>query len=295
MNDDSNPTPDIAPRAWTDFRRTELPGLGKSVLRLGLAGNYGVAEADVEHAAERGVDYWVWTPRFKQVTPALRRILAQDRERHVVAMLGVAYTVGMIRRGVDKALRSLGTDYLDIYELSWMGRMSFFSPGIQDALRELRDEGKIRLLGTSIHDRVRAGELARDSILDLFMIRYNAAHPGAERDIFPHLHHRNPAVVAYTATSWRQLLKPLRGIEMPPWPGEVPAGEIVPPPLTAPLCYRFCLGSPHIHVTLTGPADRAQLDRNLDALDQGPLSEAEERWVRDYGRQVHDKKRIPFM
>ena len=35
------------------------------------------------------------------------------------------------------------------------------------------------------------------------MIRYNAAHPGAERDIFPHLEARRPAVVAYTATSWR--------------------------------------------------------------------------------------------
>ena len=38
------------------------------------------------------------------------------------------------------------------------------------------------------------------------MIRYNAAHPGAEQDVFPHLAARQPAVVAYTATSWRKLL-----------------------------------------------------------------------------------------
>ncbi len=54
---------------------------------------------------------------------------------------------------------------------------------------------------------MRAGQLAEESPLDLFMIRYNAAHPGAERDIFPHLARRQPAVVAYTATSWRKLLK----------------------------------------------------------------------------------------
>ncbi len=42
-------------------------------------------------------------------------------------------------------------------------------------------------------------------------------------------------LVSYTATSWRQLLKPVKGLEMPPWPGADPA----PPPLTAALCYRF--------------------------------------------------------
>jgi hypothetical protein len=42
-------------------------------------------------------------------------------------------------------------------------------------------------IGTSIHDRKRAGQLALDSELDLLMIRYNAKHTGAEADIFPHL------------------------------------------------------------------------------------------------------------
>ena len=56
-------------------------------------------------------------------------------------------------------------------------------------------------------DRKRAGKLAEDSPLDMFMVRYNAAHTGAEQDIFPHLAKRKPALVAYTATRWRGLLK----------------------------------------------------------------------------------------
>ncbi|MBL4846571.1 MAG: hypothetical protein JKY65_13680 [Planctomycetes bacterium] len=70
-----------------------------------------------------------------------------------------------------------------------------------------------------------------------------------------------------TATSWRQLLKPIRGLEMPPWPG---SDGSQPPPMTAGLCYRFCLTSPHVHVVLTGPASREQLDENLAALEAGP-------------------------
>ncbi len=265
----------------TDFSHVELPHLGTRVLRLGVAGNYGLEAADVEYAAERGVNYWVWTPRFRKITPALRALLAADRDRHVVAMMGTAFTAGMARRAVDKALSMLGTDHLDVFQLSWLGRGSFFSQGIQDVLLGLRDSGKVRVLGCSIHDRVRAGELARESILDAFMIRYNAKHPGAEQDIFPHLAVRDPLLVSYTATSWRQLLKPVAGIE---------GG-----PLTAAECYRFVLSSPHVHVTLTGPADRAQLDENLAALETGPLSPEEDARIREYGRQVKAKKKIPFM
>jgi aryl-alcohol dehydrogenase-like predicted oxidoreductase len=275
------------------FTHTDLPRLGKRVLRLGVAGNYGLQTADIHHAAERGVGFWLWTPRFKAVTPALREILARDRESHVVATLNMVLTRGMIRRSVEKSLRALGTDYLDVCLLGWLGRMSFLTNGVQDTLRALQDEGKIRLAGTSIHDRQRAGRLARDSMLDAFMLRYNAKHPGAEQDVFPSLDARKPLVISYTATSWGQLLRPVRGLEMPPWPGSVP--PVPPPPLTAGLCYRFCLTSPHVHVALTGPKNRAQLDENLDALEAGPLSADEEAWIRAYGRQVKARKKLPYV
>jgi len=279
-------------RTGDDFRRTTLPQLDKEVLRLGLASNFGLTAEDQLYAAERGVNYWVWSPRYKTATAALRELFQQDRERYVVAMMGAAFVKGGVRRDVEKALRLLGTDYLDVFQLSWLGRTSRFSPAIQEALQEVKQEGLVRAVGTSIHDRVRAGKLAEDSVLDQLMIRYNAKHPGAEQDIFPHLHHRNPNVISYTATSWRQLLKPVKGIDMPPWPGEDPGAAL--PPLTAALCYRFVLSSPHLHVALSGPANRAQLDENLAVLDQGPLSDEEEAWVREYGRQVKAKKKSFF-
>jgi len=277
-----------------DFRYVDLPHIGKRVLRLGVAGNYGLQSADVHHAVERGVGLWVWSPRFKAVTPVLREILPRDREQHVVAVLGMGYTAGMVRKGVENALRILGVEQIDIYLLGWLGRGSRFSPKIQDTLVDLKSEGKIRVAGTSIHDRQRAGRLARDSVLEAFMLRYNAKHPGAEQDVFPHLNVRNPVVISYTATSWRQLLRPIKGIEMLPWPGDA-TGSSTPPPLTPELCYRFCLSNPHVHVTLTGPRNRLQLDENLTALEAGPLSSEEESWVREYGRNVKKRKKLPYL
>ena len=275
-----------------EFTHVTLPSVGKRVMRMGLAGNYGVGPADVRHAAERGMNFWLWTPRFKKVTDVLCGLLKQDRDAHVVSILDSAVFDGGPRRGVEKALKALGTDYIDIYKLGWLGRTSRLSPGIHDTLVKLREEGKIRSFGCSIHDRPRAGRLASESALDTLMIRYNAKHPGAETDIFPHLGESKINVICYTATAWGQLLKPIADHGMRPWPGQDNADT---PPLTGPLCYRFCLTNPNVHVVLTGPKNRAQLDENLDGLTDGPLSEEELQWVRDYGAVVKNKHKRDYV
>lgn len=269
----------------TDFTHVTLPTLNKRVLRLGLAGNYGIDSKGVEAAAERGVNFWLWSPRFSKVTEPLKRLLSQDRDKHVVCQIGNAVFAGGPNKDVDKAQKLLGIDHVDIYLLGWLGRASRFSEAIQKTMGQLKASGAAKSIGCSIHDRPRAAGLVKDSILDTFMLRYNAKHPGNEVDVFPHLSARNPNVITYTSTSWKQLLKPIKGLEMPPWPGETSG----PPPLTAAECYRFALSSPHVHVTLTGPATATQLEANMAALEAGPLSEAEMSWVREYGQQVRAK------
>jgi len=275
-----------------NFAFTHLPKIEKEVFRMGIAGNYGIDSEDIRYAAEQGGNYWVYGASFKRVTDGIKEVIREDREKHVVAFLGWGISGWQVRRSVEKALRKLDTDYLDVFKLGWLGRTSAYSRGIVETLLRLKEEGKIRVIGTSIHDRQRAGRLALDSEIDLFMIRYNAKHPGAEEDIFPHLAKRNPAVVSYTALAWGQLIKPLKGIEMPPWPGE---GKLDVPPLTPELCYRFVLSSPHVHLVLTGPKSRAQLEGNLRAVQQAALSPEELDWVRQYGRLVKSKKRLNYV
>jgi aryl-alcohol dehydrogenase-like predicted oxidoreductase len=257
------------------FLQRFIPGLGRDVFRLGLACNYGLDAAGFDRAIERGVRYVLWTKlKTGHLRESLRRALHAKREEMVVATgPSLGYFGGNVRRRAENLLRELGTEYLDVFQLFWLGVGSAWTDSTIDALVKLKDEGKVRSIGISIHDRVRAGRLVADSPLDLFMIRYNAAHPGAERDIFPHLDARKPAIVAYTATSWRNLLKAPRG-----WTG---------PTMTAGDCYRFCLSSPHVDLTLTGPKTWAQLDETLTALEKGPLSAEEERWMRAYGQAVH--------
>jgi aryl-alcohol dehydrogenase-like predicted oxidoreductase len=254
--------------------RTPAAFGGKKVFRLGLAANYGIDEDGVRAAMDRGVNLFLWTAKRKGIERPVRE--AMKGRRDDVAVVGFA-TIGYfgwgVRRGAESVLRSLGTDYLDVLLLGWLGVGSAFTSATERELVALRESGKVRAIGVSIHDRARAGKLAESSPLDLLMIRYNAAHPGAERDIFPHVQGQKPSILAYTATAWRKLLRRPGG-----WDGPV---------MTAGDCYRFQLSSPHVDVALTGPSSRAELEENLAAVARGPLSEDEQQWMRKFGHAVH--------
>ncbi len=256
------------------FLHREVPALGRRLHRLGLATDKGISPTDLRGALDTGIQYVFWTPRQRKMAPPLREALKQDRERYVIATGPTfGYFASSLKAACEDALTQLGTDYLDIFQVFWLGKTSAWTESVQGELLRLKEEGKVRAVGVSIHDRERAGMLARESTLDLLMVRYNAAHPGAERDIFPHLAARNPALIAYTATRWGRLLKAPRG-----WTGRVP---------TAADCYRFCLSSPHVDVTLCGPRSLKELQEDLRGLEQGPMEGEEMAWMREFGRVVH--------
>jgi aryl-alcohol dehydrogenase-like predicted oxidoreductase len=258
-----------------DFLHRDVPGFRKRMFRLGLATNYGVDGTDLEWALEQGVNYVFWTPNARKVRTSLKAALKRNRESIVLATgPTIGFFGGSIRGACERTLRKLGTDYIDVFELFWLGRTSAWTESTVDALVSLRESGMVRAIGASMHDRKRAGKLAEDSPLDMLMIRYNAAHPGAEQDIFPYLAKRRPAIVTYTATRWGGLLKRPKG-----WNGPV---------MNAVDCYRFCLSNPHVDLVLTGPKTGQQLRENLEGLrGKGALSEQEMRWIREFGQVVH--------
>ena len=114
--------------------------------------------------------------------------------------------------------------------------------------------------------------------VDVLHVRYNAVHPGAERDIFPKLPapEVRPGIVTFTATCWGDLMKP----------DKVPAGEKIP---SAGDCYRFNLTNPAVDLCLTGPRSASDLTAALDALDKGPMTPEEMDWMRRVGQAKYFK------
>jgi aryl-alcohol dehydrogenase-like predicted oxidoreductase len=248
--------------------------LGKTVHRYGISASYGLPEAGVREAIDLGANYIFWSPVKKFLKTVIKDVVMKDRERFLLAtgpILG--YFAGSVRRATEKALRASGSDYLDVVQVFYAGKMSFLTRSVVGELVKLREEGKARAIGVSIHDRKRAAKLAAEGPLDFFMIRYNAAHPGAEVDIFPHLPAKKPVIAAYTATCWNKLLRPPKG-----WSG---------PAASPGDCYRFCLTNPNVDLVVSAPKTAAQMRENMQALTLGPLRDEEMARMRALGRAVH--------
>jgi aryl-alcohol dehydrogenase-like predicted oxidoreductase len=264
------------------FGTTVLGRTGVRVGRIGVAASYGVPADAVERAFEHGVNYFYWGSRRTEAFGEALRHLAPLRERFVLVVQSYSRAAGLIGWSVERALKALRFDYADILLLGMWNKE--LPPRIVDAARRVKERGLVRFLAVSTHARKRVLIIAAGRDFDVVHLRYNAAHPGAEQDIFPHLSGENrPGLVAFTATSWGQLAgKPAflrRGRPLS-------AGEKVP---SGTDCYRFVLTRPELDVCMAGPANAAQMDQALEALRLGPMTEDELAWMRRVGRAVSGK------
>lgn len=264
-----------------DFRKHVLLGqTGLMVSRLGIASGFGIPAVSIEKAFhEHNLNYFYLSfPNRGRIKTALGNLLPKYRDKLVIVTPYFPVDKGLfLRRSVEGWLRRLNIDTLDCIILQGVRKPS--NRLFERALK-LKDEGKVRFIGISSHNRPFFGRIARGELdlpVDLFQLRYNVVHRGAEQDIFPHLAPESrPGTVVFTATCWR---KPLQAGNMPP-------GE---KPLTAADCYRFVLSNPNVDVCITGPANERQLEENLSALDLGPLSDEEMARVKRIGDYIYRK------
>jgi aryl-alcohol dehydrogenase-like predicted oxidoreductase len=263
------------------FLISPLGRTGRTVFRLGLSASYRPGTRTVERALDEGINFFFAYGFDTHMTRVLRDLPPDRRERCVIATGAYNWIVWRqdLLKALEKRLRQLRTDYIDVFHFLGVMKPSQITARVWDQLSALREDPRVRAISISCHDRKFAGHLASDGSLDCLMIRYNAAHRGAEVDIFPHLAVRDPGLISYTATRWTYLLRRTKG-----WPQDGP----IP---TAGQCYRFVLTNPHVDVCLTGPRSERELMENLAAVRQGPLSEEEMAFMRAYGDAVHRNAR----
>ena len=245
---------------------------GLTVSRLAVGSSYGVGDADLERAYERGLNFMFYgLRRTAPFARGVRALVRAHRDELVLAIQSYSRSALLMRASAELALRKLGVDYVDLLGLGWWNDVP--PRRILDAALALQAAGKVRHLLISSHHRPTFQRLMADPSYGGIMVRYSAAHPGAEQEVFPLLAAPRPGVLAFTATRWKTLLDPKL----------IPPGERVP---TATDCYRFVLSYPDVDVSLTGPRDGAELDGAMEALDRGPMDTEELAWMRRVGAVV---------
>ena len=263
------------------FTHTVLSKVDKPVCRLGLSATYRPGKKIVHRALDAGINVFFGYGFDTNLTKVMRDVLRKDREKYVVITGAYNLLVGHfnLERTLEKRLRQFGTDYIDAFLYLGVMKEKQFPERIRERFYRMKESGKVRAIGLSCHDRGFAGRLCAEGAIDVLMMRYNAAHPGAERDIFPHIQSHQPGIVSYTATRWGFLLRRPKS-----WPknGRIP---------TAPECYRFVLSNPNVQVCLTAPRNAIEFEQNLTALEAGPLHEEDMTFMREFGKVVHHSKK----
>jgi aryl-alcohol dehydrogenase-like predicted oxidoreductase len=260
---------------------------GKPVCRLGLAsrGQTSLTTDDVRYALRRGINFCNWpghadTPGGPDAMSEVVSWLGAERDSVVVCVQFGARTSDEASEELRSVLAGLHSDYVDVLTLYYVEQLAEWEElsapgGVVDYLRAAKKDGVVRRIGVTSHQRPLAARMAQSGLLDVLMIRYNAAHRGAERDVFPVTDALGMPVIAYTATRWGALMQPTP---------DDPPGFVAPP---ASAWYRFVLQAPSVAVTLAAPANRAELEEALRVLRAtGPLDAAEYEELSAHGARV---------
>ncbi|MHC4470941.1 MAG: aldo-keto reductase family protein [Planctomycetota bacterium] len=258
------------------FAPRTLGSTGLTVGPLGLGSSFGIGGEDVEWAFDRGCNYLYWgSLRRRGFGRALRHLLATRRDDVVLVLQSYMRWGAAVRLSFERGLRRLRADHADVLLLGMWNKP--VSPAVLETALRLREQGKVRFVAVSTHQRSVAGRHLAGELdgADVLHVRYNAAHRGAEQDVFPHgpaERDARPGMVCFTATRWGSLLKPIPGMTRTPTAGD---------------CYRFVLSRPEVDVCLAGPRDRADLEAALDAISRGPMDEEELAFMREVGDAVY--------
>jgi predicted aldo/keto reductase-like oxidoreductase len=249
------------------------------VSRIGISSSYGADQAVYEEAFDRGCTYFTWGTFIKGRSASFKKFIqgvtsSGNRERLSIGLLSYSHSSFLGDIFLQSALKNLGVEYLDGLLLGYYSNRP--PQRILDWAMEAKEKGLVRAVGITTHNRDLVPRLAAENILDYFHIRYNAAHRGAEQDIFEKINPMSVGLVSFTATCWGKLMEQKK----------MPAGVMSP---TAGDCYRFVLAREEIDCCMMGVKNLAMLRQNLAELEKGPMTLDELSRMREIGDRIYGR------
>jgi diketogulonate reductase-like aldo/keto reductase len=189
-----------------------IPALGLGTWRMGEAGSRG---ADIVNALRLGIDLGMTLIDTAEMygeggaEEVVGKAIAGQRSG--VFLVSKVYPHNATRQGVvaacERSLRRLGTDYLDLYLLHWIGDVPF-----QETLAgfdDLQRAGKIRQHGVSnfdTEDMVAWAKLPGGKSAATDQVIYNLSRRGVEWELLPWCRKHHIPVMAYSPVDQGSLL-----------------------------------------------------------------------------------------
>jgi aryl-alcohol dehydrogenase-like predicted oxidoreductase len=202
-----------------------------------------------------------------------------------------SYPPDYIFEYVDKSLKNVGVDVLDLIQFHTWEDIWLNDDRLPRAIEKLRASGKVRAVGISLNRWEPANGIraVRAGLVDAVQVIYNIFDQNPEDELFPACREKNVAVIArvpfdegsltgtltldskWPANDWRSTyfvpenLKAsvVRADALKPF---VPAGSTLPE-----MALRFILNNPDVSTIIPGMRKLRNVEANLAASDKGLL------------------------
>ncbi len=288
-----------------EFTTLGRTGLKVSVMGVGCGGPSKVGKATgktteesvalIRHALDNGINIIDTSELYRTERIVGEAIKGYDRESIIISTKKSVWrslTPKNVEKSFDKSLKSLGTDYIDIYHLHAVLPEDYekvISETIPP-LKNLRDEGKIRFIGITERfdidfQHVMLQKALKDDYWDVMMVGFNILNQCARELIFPETTKKNigtlvmfPVRLALSRPErLRQIIDEL--IEKDEFdPSDIdmnnPLGFLIHEGGAINLvdaAYRFCKYEPGADVILSGTGDIEHLKANIDSFSRTQL------------------------
>jgi aryl-alcohol dehydrogenase-like predicted oxidoreductase len=245
----------------------------------------------------------------------LGKALKSVPREHVVvctkAPFGISNAQSTPERAIeslDRSLRELGTDYIDVYQLHGVAPHAYehMREAIAPALLREKEKGKFRHLGITETapgdpDHQMVQRAAKDGVWDVAMIAFHMMHQNARPAVFPLTQeHRVGTLLMFAVRNIfsrpERLAATLRELaDTGELPRELakdpdPLGYLVHPAGASSVidaAYRFVRHEPGVDVVLFGTGEPGHLRSNIESILKPPLPEADrERLTSLFGHLV---------
>ncbi len=175
--------------------------------------------------------------------------------------------------GVDKSLKAMNIDYIDVLELHQFNDASLVqSAELREALTELRKAGKIRFVGCTTHKNqaevLNAVADDADKFFDVVMLAYNFQSGQDVKDAIARVAKNGVGVVAMKTQNGGYKAEALNGIS----------------PHQASL--KWVLSDPNIVCAVPGMVDLVQIRENVEVMHSLKLTRVDEQILERYAEAV---------
>lgn len=291
-----------------DYTTLGRTGLCVSVAGLGCGGNSriglgsGKSEAEaialVRAALDLGVNIFDTAAAYGTEEVLGKALKGVPRERVVVATKASwgPLSPGRVVASLDRSLRRLGTDYIDVFQLHGVSPSAYARACevVAPALLKERDKGKLRFIGvteaaSSDAEHRMIERAAADGVWDTVMVAFHMLHQNARERVFPLTRkHRVGTLLMFAvrnifsqpARLGATVRKLVAAGKLPSALAEAedPLGFLVHQGGATSLvdaAYRFVRHEPGVDVVLFGTGEIAHLRSNIASLLAPPLPAAD--------------------